>query len=187
MRNFDRTRGFTLIELMIVVLLIAIFAAFAAPSFKHRMARTKVESYANELLTALRYARSEAIARGEEVSLEAKPGSILLEEGWIVKTKRFGDPDDTDPSLVLRTHAPLNGVKICMKAGGTGEGDCGKEMTFVFSPRGSMKATVDDAPLSRLTILLRPEDYNPVAGDSSEGTGLLLEIGSLGHARVSEV
>ncbi|MDR0736516.1 MAG: GspH/FimT family pseudopilin [Zoogloeaceae bacterium] len=174
MKDFNKMRGFTLIELMIVVILIVIFAAFAVPSFKHRLERTKVESYTDEFLTALRYARSEAITRGTEVSLA--PINATLDKGWNVKTVNFGGSE-----VFLREHNALNGVKIC-----TETNDCGRTIAFTFTPRGSMKVQVDGADHpAGLKLLVRPNTYNNVPGDSSVGTALLLEVNTLGHARIS--
>jgi prepilin-type N-terminal cleavage/methylation domain-containing protein len=177
-------RGFTLIELMIVVILIAVFAAFTVPAFKHRMARTKVESYTDELLTALRYARSEAIARGTDVSLENAAGQSL-ENGWEVTSTSFGgSPVD------LRKHNVLNGVKICLSNGGV-SWTCDVPIAFTFNSRGAMSAVsggggAGAAPVSRIKVLVRPVVYNNVAGDPSAGTGLVLDVGTQGHARISE-
>jgi type IV fimbrial biogenesis protein FimT len=56
-------RGFTLIELMVVVALGAILLSLAAPSFMNFLAKKRVEGVMAELVTDLQYARSEAVQR----------------------------------------------------------------------------------------------------------------------------
>ena len=64
-----RQAGFTLVELMIVVALVAILLALAAPSFRETLARNRLEGVAGELSTDFQYARSEAVARNVQVGL----------------------------------------------------------------------------------------------------------------------
>jgi len=54
-------RGFTFIELIIVVAVLSIFAAFGLPAFTDAYADYKVESAANRISADIRYARSYAI------------------------------------------------------------------------------------------------------------------------------
>ena len=60
-------RGFTLIELMVVVAIGATLMAIAAPSFTNFLAKRRVEGVATELGTDLQYARSEAVQRNSVV------------------------------------------------------------------------------------------------------------------------
>jgi type IV fimbrial biogenesis protein FimT len=55
--------GFTLVELMITVVVLAVLAAIAVPSMREFIARQRVESIAKELATDLRYLRTQAIQR----------------------------------------------------------------------------------------------------------------------------
>ena len=64
-----RQAGFTLVELMIVVALVAILLSLAAPSFRETIARNRLEGVAAELSTDFQYARSEAVARNAQVGL----------------------------------------------------------------------------------------------------------------------
>ena len=61
--------GFTIIELMVVVVLVAIVVALAVPSFRELIARNRLEGVASELVTDLQYARSEAVSRNGNVGL----------------------------------------------------------------------------------------------------------------------
>jgi prepilin-type N-terminal cleavage/methylation domain-containing protein len=63
--------GFTLVELMVVVTIVAILAAVAAPSFIDAIARARLEGAVNELGSDLQYARSESLQRGAEVEVSA--------------------------------------------------------------------------------------------------------------------
>lgn len=63
------SRGFTLIELMIVVALVAVVLTLVAPSFRNSIARNKVEGIAGELNTDLQYARSEAVTRNAAIGV----------------------------------------------------------------------------------------------------------------------
>lgn len=57
----SRTRGFTLIELMVVVGMVAILAAIAFPSFQHTMRSNRVATTTNQFIAAVVLARSEAV------------------------------------------------------------------------------------------------------------------------------
>jgi type IV fimbrial biogenesis protein FimT len=73
-----RPGGFTMIELMIVVALIAIVLALAAPSFTNTLAKNRAQGVASELGTDLQYARSEAVQRNAPVRIIVGSGAEAL-------------------------------------------------------------------------------------------------------------
>jgi prepilin-type N-terminal cleavage/methylation domain-containing protein len=63
------SRGFTMIELLVVMTISAILVATAIPSFQWFIARNRASNASNDLLAALQLARAEAIRRGAPVSV----------------------------------------------------------------------------------------------------------------------
>lgn len=72
-------RGFTAIELMVVVAIIAVLAALAGPSFTPLIERWRVRDAAEALTSSLYLARSEAIKRGGGIAIDATGG---WNTGW---------------------------------------------------------------------------------------------------------
>ena len=81
-------KGFTLIELMVVISIIAILASLAAPSFAGMIKRQKVSGEANVLFSLIYFSRSEAIKRNSIVTIckseDASQCGGTWSEGWIV-------------------------------------------------------------------------------------------------------
>ena len=63
------SRGFTLVEMLVVMTISAILIAAGVPAFQWTIARNRISDGANHLLSHLEYARMEATRRGNTVSL----------------------------------------------------------------------------------------------------------------------
>lgn len=66
----SRTRGFTLLEMLAVLLLIGIAAAAVSISVTQGLASARVRAASSEMAGALRAARAEAIVRGQEQTFD---------------------------------------------------------------------------------------------------------------------
>ena len=80
----NRNRGFTLPEMLTVIMIIGILAAFAFPAMTKFLATQAVRSASYDLFADLIYARSEAIARGTTVTIQAVSGTDF-KAGWTIK------------------------------------------------------------------------------------------------------
>lgn len=65
----SRLRGFSLIELLVVIGLVAIAASVAVPAFSDLIERNRVTSTTNSVVGLLNYARAEALRRGRTVDV----------------------------------------------------------------------------------------------------------------------
>jgi type IV fimbrial biogenesis protein FimT len=62
-------RGFTMIELMITLAIAGVLMALAVPGMRNLIAGRAVASQSDDLLSAMRFARAEAIKRGAPVTI----------------------------------------------------------------------------------------------------------------------
>jgi type IV fimbrial biogenesis protein FimT len=82
MRPMNLQRGFTIIELMVVISILAILATLAAPSFRELLAVQRVKNSASDLFADMALARNEAIRRNSSVTISAINTS--WDNGWSV-------------------------------------------------------------------------------------------------------
>lgn len=73
----QRTQGFTLVEMLTVLTIVAIGLAVAMPSLRAAVVGQRVRATATDLMSSLLLARSEAIKRNDQVRLEP-----LTPEDW---------------------------------------------------------------------------------------------------------
>jgi type IV fimbrial biogenesis protein FimT len=125
-RRSRAARGFTLVELMVTLLVLAILLGLAVPSFRDASLSSRLTGYANDLVAGVQIARSEAIKRNATVTLCAsEDGATCAEDvgwevGWIVLAPRPTTPGTLD---VVDRHAPLTDEFIITEASGLTEMD----------------------------------------------------------------
>lgn len=108
-------RGFTLIELLVTLAVLVIVTTVAVPSFRNLAESNRMTGLANEMVTALNLARSEAVKRGAPVSVCAAASG--WEGGWSVREGaactgtllRVWDAPDAGPTMTTKP-ASLNRV-----------------------------------------------------------------------------
>lgn len=110
-----RSKGFTLLELMIVLVIAGITLTAAFPSFQGMLARNRIATQTNDLLLAINLARSEALRVGGTVSVQAVDSSDGTNEfgpGWCVV---IGNPGNCANAIrvfqALEGNTTLNSVE----------------------------------------------------------------------------
>ena len=120
-----RRAGFTLIELMVVVALIAIMLAIAAPNFTSFISNYRVTSAMNDFLQGVTLTRNEAIKRGRRVLMLPRDALGVpnpngdWKNGWAVFVHAGAPPigyNLADP--ILFQHDPLPVSIAITNAGG---------------------------------------------------------------------
>jgi type IV fimbrial biogenesis protein FimT len=127
MQPVIRTRGFTLIELMVTVTVLAILLSIGIPSFSDVIRNNRTAAATNSLVTSLNFARSEALKRGMPVTVcpandavnptDCDGNSTGWDKGWLVfsdGTTPVGsfNPGVGGDAIVQATAAPQNQMQI---------------------------------------------------------------------------
>ena len=132
---FVGIHGFTLIELIVTITIAGILVAIATPYLGSFISSTRLTTQANELLTDLNTARSEAVKRASYVGVCASTsgssctsgGSFL--NGWIV----FLDADNsgtwTSGDSIIKVHGALDGGNTTVSG----------SSTVIFNSSGSLE------------------------------------------------
>lgn len=96
-----KVTGFTLIELMIVIVIIAIMISFAGPGLRNMVLQNRATGISEELVSALALARLEAVTRKANVSLcrssdgSGCSGSGNWADGYILYVDNSAETADT--------------------------------------------------------------------------------------------
>lgn len=125
-----RIRGFTLVELMVTLAVLAVGATLAAPNLASMMAGRKVQTAAQSILDGLNQARTEALRRNTQVRFELTAGGT----GWSITQVSSG--------TVLRTFASPDWSRLVLDS-------VGSATTATFLANGLLQAGTQ---LSQVTV-----------------------------------
>lgn len=142
----QKSRGFTLLEVMVVVAIVAILTTLAGPSFVSLVQSNAVSSNVNTFMADIRFARSEAVRRGGAVIMcrsddpEAAapacgtgsgPGTNGWVSGWLIFEDRDGSLTRNAGDELLRVQSPITNLDSIVEASST---------KFQFTALGRMKS-----------------------------------------------
>lgn len=141
-----RSKGFTLVELMITLIVFSVLAAIAYPSFQNSIRNNRLSTTNNEVLGLLSLARSEGIRNNRGGGVCGSSEGTACDGGWtdgmMAWTDNDGDGAFGTGDTVLRFGQGNPQLQI-----GSPDPD-----VIAFDPRGRRRATSDQS------ITLTPAD-----------------------------
>jgi type IV fimbrial biogenesis protein FimT len=138
-----KQHGFTLVELLVTLAVLAILISAAAPAFHNVTLNNKLRSHSNNIVASVLLARSEAIKRNGVVRMCisadgatcAAGGNASWEQGWVVyhDTGNTGTLDTGDDPIIRHENPASHGFKILSSV---------KSLSFQPSGTGASQATL---------------------------------------------
>jgi type IV fimbrial biogenesis protein FimT len=180
-----RFPGFTLVEVLIVLVIAAVLAAMAVPGFQESIRRNRLQAAAERLATSWSLARSEAIKLTQPVTISANGGPATnWSAGWVALGPVAGAGSAAVASAITQATAypaPLQLNASAAAASGFAFDPSGRlsvagiapapTLIFVFCADGSglvnNSAAVTVSPSGRVRIAQRGTDGIPVKDDGT--------------------
>jgi type IV fimbrial biogenesis protein FimT len=131
-----RSRGFSLIELMVSLVVLGILVGLAVPSYRAIIAEQRVRATVTDLHAAISLARSEAIKLNRQITIAPAAGGWAA--GWGIAHPTAGQP-------ALLAHTLSSGVGITGPNAGivfSASGRTASAVEFEVSSDGSDAASV---------------------------------------------
>lgn len=160
----DQT-GFTMVELMIGIVILAILAAVAVPSFQTWLLNSQVRNAAESISNGLQRARAEAVGRNTDVEFV-----LSADSSWVVRVAGGAD---------IETRSSSEGSKSvtvsAVDAGST------PATTVTYNGFGGIKATNADASTPFTQV-----DVDSAILSAAESQELRITIGLGGNVRMCD-
>lgn len=133
-----RAAGFTVIELMFVVALIAVLLGVGAPALQTMVTNNRISTAAGDLMADLTFARATAISRTQRVGVCASSDQATCSgsswtQGWIVYMDANSNSDFDAGETIVRVREQLAGVLTVTPTPST--------LGIVFRPSGPADAS----------------------------------------------
>jgi len=107
--GFSTYRGFTLIELMVVIAIVAIITSFALPSYRTLIEKRQVTSGAQQLGAFFSAVQIESVKRNENIGVKY---SRADNDSWCVGMVVVADPTTNTPCDCTAAVSAVNACKI---------------------------------------------------------------------------
>lgn len=120
----QRQTGFTLIELMVAVAILAILVTVAVPSFQSVLTNNRLADSRDRMMSAIQYTKGEAVARNRAVTLcPSTDGATCAsannwDDGWIVVADNNSTGASVNIAEVLRVFPGPNSAHVTLTHGG---------------------------------------------------------------------
>ena len=173
---FASGRGFTLLEMLVVLAVTAVLTAVAVPSFSTIIDSFKLSSATNVFLSGLHLARSEAIKRNSRVVLcKTADGATCAsaggwEQGWIVFHDANNNGTRESSETLIQRELPLSASLRL-----TGNQYVARYVSF--TPTGGTRLTGGNFQAGTLTVCR----YSPQGGEARQ-----IILNAVGRPRVQK-
>lgn len=166
-----RQAGFSLIELMVVIAIVAILAALALPTFQQSIRANRVTTGTNEMIASLSLARSEAIRnKGGGAVCPSTNGTACgggWSDGWLVWADVNGNRTLDAGETVLRYRQGLNGLNVTNSGGAVGFDARGRRQTATNQSLVLKPSECGSQPLQRTLTINASGQVNMTQGTCS--------------------
>lgn len=128
--NLFRSRGFTIIELMVTIAVLAILITVAIPGFESMIEKRRLIGATESIYSDLQFARSEAVKRSRDVVVTVVASGSTGCTGWNLRVTETSAPTvnlantcgDGFPNIALSANfstKTFDGIRGTVGAGGT--------------------------------------------------------------------